>query len=196
MKLFLLFVALALCVALSVADNEDVGPEATKAPGKSLEDFQKMTVKTLKGILKNKGLECKGCSEKAEFAAKVYESQDVPDQVMKIEPGGELPPGVDQEKMDELMAKLKMGGFGNSKMFSANDLKNMSPEELSDQLGDKGKSSKGKKPKSGSSKKGSKKEKSKSKGKGKSSSSSSSSSKKSAPKVEAQVDEDGETIEL
>jgi hypothetical protein len=191
MKLFLLFVALTLCIALSTTDTESASPETTKAPGKSLEDFQKMSVKALKGILKNKGLECKGCSEKAEFASKVYESQDVPDMVMKIEPGGELPPGVDQEKMDELMAKLKMGGFGNSKMFSANDLKNMSPEELSDQLGDKGKTSKGKKAKSGSSKKGSKKDKSKGKSKA-----SSSSNKKPTPKVEAVVDEDGETIEL
>ena len=34
----------------------------------------------------------------------------------------------------QLMAQLKKGGFGNTKMFTADDLKNMSPDEMSDQV--------------------------------------------------------------
>ena len=34
----------------------------------------------------------------------------------------------------QLMAQLKKGGFGNTKMFTADDLKNMSPDEMSDKV--------------------------------------------------------------
>ena len=32
------------------------------------------------------------------------------------------------------MAKMKMNGFGNTKMFTADDLKNMSPEEMNEKV--------------------------------------------------------------
>lgn len=171
-----LFVVVLLCVFFVCVQSDAANtPDETKQ-SKTLEEYQKLSVRTLKGILKAKGLDCKGCSEKADYAAKAFESQDLPDLVseVKTKAGYSVPPGVDQDKIDELMANLKKGGFGNSKMFTPDDLKNMSPEELSEKLGgDKGSKSKGKKSKGKSSK----------------------ASKKSR-KTEVEVDDGGETIEL
>lgn len=178
-----LFVAFMLCLSFSrslgdTAASNGEGSDTTST--KSLEDFQRMSVKALRGILKAKGLECKGCSEKAEYVQKVFDSQDLPDvgpsvAEVKMQPDGKYsaPPGVDQDKMDELMAKLRSGGFGNSRMFSADDLKNMSPEEMSEKLGGgfPGRSKKGKG-------KGGKK------------------SKKASKRDSVGVEDGGETIEL
>ena len=32
------------------------------------------------------------------------------------------------------MAQLKKGGFGNTKMFTADDLKNMSPDQMNEKV--------------------------------------------------------------
>lgn len=166
----------------------------------TLEQLAKLPIKKLRVMLNKKGLQCKGCSEKSEYVTKVHESQGLPDVVVPAEPeikpvpptppayetlraGQPPPPGVSQEKMDELMAKLKMGGFGNSKMFTPDDLKNMSPEDLSDSL-------------SGKSGKSKRKSKSGSKGKGKGKSSK---GKPSEPARKVDIDEDldgSHTIEL
>lgn len=78
-------------------------------------------------------MECKGCSEKDDYVKIAYENQHLPDRG-KIQ---EVPrekteeeQRMDKEQLDELMAKLKHSGFGNSKFFNANDLKGMSPEEM------------------------------------------------------------------
>lgn len=43
-------------------------------------------------------------------------------------------PDVNREEIDELMEKLRRGGMGNSKFFSANDLQGLSPEELAEKV--------------------------------------------------------------
>lgn len=206
MKLVLIILVLALVLALLNGESLESELDATTpthaADGDklTLEQLAKLPIKKLRVMLTKKGLQCKGCSEKSEFVAKAHESQDLPDVVAPAETeaktpptppayeelraGQPPPPGVSQEKMDELMAKLKMGGFGNSKMFSADDLKNMSPEDLSANLGGKSK----KKSRSGS-------------GKGKSKNTRSKSSEKmpSEPTRKVEIDEDldgSHTIEL
>ena len=207
MKLALIFLALALIFVVSYSEGLESEQEATTAAPEtevlSIEQLAKLPIKKLRVLLSKKGLQCKGCSEKSEFVTKVYESQGLPDAVVpvvedvktppappayeELRAGQPPPPGVSQEKMDELMAKLKMGGFGNSRMFSGDDLKNMSPEDLSDSLSGKG----GKGGKGGKSKRNTK---SGSKGKSKNSK-----SKATEPvrRVEADEDLDGShTIEL
>ena len=145
MKFVFFYVVFLLCVLSLVADvdvdveKENIEPIMSNE--KSFEDYKKMTVKSLKSILKAKGLECKGCSEKLEFVEKAYESRNIPDIVAKVDSSGKAPPGVDQDKLDELMESLKKGGFGNSKMFKAEDLKNMSPEEMAGKFGNSNKKS-------------------------------------------------------
>lgn len=92
-------------------------------------------MKQLKQFLKERGLECKGCSEKQDFVNLAYENrntlltstqgqQETPPQE------NEIPPEVDREKLEELMAKLRNNGFGNNQFFSADELRNLNPEEL------------------------------------------------------------------
>ena len=90
----------------------------------TMEEIKKMKVKELRRFLYDRGLSCKGCSEKEEFVNQVYESRNVPKKVEKEE---ELDPAEEERKDKEiadLMAKLKMQGFGGN-VFSAKDLKNM-----------------------------------------------------------------------
>lgn len=180
-----LIVLATACVCL--ADDAEVKEEAPAAPAsnhRSLDDIMRFPVKTLRKMLTRKGLECKGCSEKLEFATKVFESQDVPDVAAQVG-SNDIPPEVDQEKLDELMANLKRGGFGNSKMFSAADLKNMSPEEMSEKLGGNNKRK---------SKKGKKAKRARAKAEARSGGAKSSHSESAADSVD--VEEDGHTIEL
>lgn len=130
---------------------ETVHGSAAPIEQHTYEQLTKLPVKKLRGILEKRGLECKGCSEKSEFVTKVYENQHLPEVTPVVEESKSKSPSMDQDKIDELMASLKKGGFGNSKMFSADDLKNMSPEEISAKMGNKNKKRSGKKPaKSGS----------------------------------------------
>jgi len=186
-----LFVLLVLGLAIALLSGEVVEPvqnvDAATATNEvlSLEQIAKLPIKKLRGMLEKKGLDCKGCSEKSEYVTKVHDSQELPD--VEAAPVPEEPyqqPPIDQDKMDELMAKLKMNGFGNSRMFSADDLKNMSPDELGERL-NTGKSRRG----------------SKAKGKGKKPSKGDEKSKNTKPKeekkFEARREEDGgQTIEL
>ena len=157
----------AACFLAVYAEGEENSSTKALLP---LEDFKKMPVKLLKQLLSSKGLECKGYSEKADYVQQVFDSQDLPD-VVPAQPEAtpvEKTPDIDKEKMDELMASLKKGGFGNSKMFSAEDLKNMSPEEMTAKFSgdDKTKSSSSKKSKSGKKKSNSSKSKKSSGGNG------------------------------
>mmetsp|Transcript_11439 Transcript_11439/g.15751 ORF Transcript_11439/g.15751 Transcript_11439/m.15751 type:complete len:228 (+) Transcript_11439:50-733(+) len=202
--------------------------------GLSIEVLKKMPIKTLKSMIESKGLECLGCSEKDDYVKMAFDSltmpvapkvstppplktEDPPEVSAKPE-SEETPEEKEKKKreLDDLMASLKKGGFGNSKIFSSDDLKNMSPDEMSEKLSGKKKKSESK------SKKSSESSKSKSKGKGKSSTfkSRTSGSKKSkgsgskkekkakpipdddvprqgsASKQQQHVEEEGETIEL
>ncbi|KAJ1404434.1 hypothetical protein B484DRAFT_424141 [Ochromonadaceae sp. CCMP2298] len=145
--LLLVMVALA---GLGGAWGENAAAAAADAspePGAKLtfDEVKKKSVKELRKMLQTKGLACKGCSEKADFVTEAFASQDLPDAPTSTStPPADPPSAMDKEKMDELMDSLKKGGFGGSRMFSADDLKGMSPEEMSEKLGGK-KKRKGKK---------------------------------------------------
>ena len=195
MQFFLFVVVLTLVAVSLLATDVDLkesvrSEEQEITPEKSLDEFRKMSVKALKTMLKDKGLDCKGCSEKSEFVEKAYTSQNLPSVEATQEEPTKIPPGVDQDKLDELMASLKKGGFGNSKMYTAEDFKNMSPEDMNEKFrNDKSSKSKGKGKKS-------KPSSTKKTGDKKSSKKSSSKSAPKAAKKEADINEDGETIEL
>jgi len=99
----------------------------------SLDDIKKMKVKELRRFLYDRGLNCKGCSEKEEFVNKVFENRNIPmkesekkQEQEKIDPEEEA--RKDKEIAD-LMAKLKSQGFGGN-VFSAKDLKNMDFDKM------------------------------------------------------------------
>jgi hypothetical protein len=161
----LMLVAFLFVAAVSGVDGSAEIDSSTKLDSSellSIEELRSMPIKKLKSMLSSKGTDCKGCSEKADFVAKAFESQSLPDIEKSPVDTGDGNPSLDQDKIDELMASLKSGGFGNSRMFSANDLKGMSPEELSEKLGSNGGTSsrsKGKSSKKKNSSKSSKKDK-------------------------------------
>lgn len=68
----LVFVLISLLVSLSSGD------ESTSLNSLSLEEAKKLTVKKLKALLNEKGLECKGCAEKDDFAKLYFENQHLP----------------------------------------------------------------------------------------------------------------------
>jgi cobalamin biosynthesis Mg chelatase CobN len=101
-------------------------------------------MKQLKQFLSARGLSCKGCSEKEDFVKLAVANQHVPlvEAANAEAPPPVPPPAADAEEIEQLMAKLKRGGFGNSKFFSANDFDGLSPEEMAEKIN--GKPGKGK----------------------------------------------------
>lgn len=117
------------------------------------EDLSKLPLATLTNMLKLKGLVCKKCVEKDDFVNEVYKSQSLP---IVDPPMNDNPPlnnkkkqkdPKKQKEMDDLFESLKSNGLGNSKMFSADDLKDLTPEQLNDKLSNGKKSKKDKKKK-------------------------------------------------
>ncbi len=83
-------------------------------------DFQKMKVKDIKIFLQDRGLECKGCSEKSEFVKLAEENRETPSlKPEKIKPVDPKSKDIDYE---ELLKNLK--GFGGN-VYTADDIKNM-----------------------------------------------------------------------
>lgn len=94
-------------------------------------------MKTLKEFITSKGLTCKGCSEKEDYVKMAFKNQHLPSvETQPSAPSEPLKkdPDVSREEIDELMEKLRRGGMGNSKFFSANDLQGLSPEELAEKV--------------------------------------------------------------
>jgi hypothetical protein len=65
-----------MLISLRAQTDEAVESAAVRQP---LENFAAMPVKQLKTFLANKGLECKDCSEKADFVQMAFDSQQSPD---------------------------------------------------------------------------------------------------------------------
>ena len=115
------------------------------------EDIAKLPLTTLKNMLKLKGLVCKKCIEKDDFVNEVYKSQSLP---VVDPPITDIPSNTNKQKdpkkqkdMDDLFNTLKSNGLGNSKIFTADDLKDLTPEQLNDKLSTGKKSKKDKKKK-------------------------------------------------
>eukprot|EP01031_Cornospumella_fuschlensis_P031393 gene31393-37946_t len=151
----------------------------------TLDSFKSKSIKELKKILADKGMECKGCSEKSDYVHMAYSARDVADVTQQAKQEDPVPPATESastpsppvagedfvsdpetvsatpppndDELAEIMERLKSNRFGSPKVFRPEDFANLSQEEIAEKL--KNFNGKGGKKKSGSSKKDSKKEK-------------------------------------
>lgn len=116
--LFIAFVALfALLAGAAPARAEDT---AEDAPASDVPDFSKMKVRELLAILEDRGLECRGCAEKADYIVMARDNYHLP-VVPKPEPaetettantGADKPfEGKSKEDVDRILRDLGMGGY-------------------------------------------------------------------------------------
>ena len=116
--LFIAYVALfALLAGAAPARAEDT---AEDAPASDVPDFSKMKVRELLAILEDRGLECRGCAEKADYVAMARDNYHLP-VVPKPEPaetettantGADKPfEGKSKEDVDRILRDLGMGGY-------------------------------------------------------------------------------------
>eukprot|EP01039_Chlorochromonas_danica_P000896 gene897-977_t len=158
---------------ISVVYSDDLASSASNEE-KTLASFQSLKTKELRAFLKARGVECKGCSEKADFVQLAFDSQHLPEQTMvsssSTEPPSEEPAadsgtgaegsdasqGPNSDELDEIISKLKMKNGAAPKVFRPGDFEGLSPEEIADKINGGGKVKKGKK-----ARKGEKKEKGK-----------------------------------
>ena len=116
--LFIAFVALfALLAGAAPARADDT---AEDAPASDVPDFSKMKVRELLTILADRGLECRGCAEKADYVAMARDNYHL-SVVPKPEPaetettadtGADKPfEGKSKEDVDRILRDLGMGGY-------------------------------------------------------------------------------------
>ena len=111
--LILVLVALAAAPALGDGDAAGSGDAA------DLPNFATMRVRELVAVLSDRGLECKGCAEKADYVAMARENYHLPVVPKAEEPADARGDDVDapregrsKEEVDEMLRKLGMsGGF-------------------------------------------------------------------------------------
>lgn len=96
------------------AEEEAAAADADAETPTEMPNFSKMRVKELRAIVEDRGMQCKGCAEKADYverAAEVYHLpiKAAPDPVeAKGAAGGEKPPMNDKD-VDEMMRQMKDG---------------------------------------------------------------------------------------
>ena len=120
--LFFLFVSEALSESLLTKD-----------------ELSKYSITMLKQMLTERSIQCLGCYEKMDYINKVYDTQHLPpvppphENQVKNEKKKKL--NTDAENIEEVLKSLKQNGFGDTKVFTANDFKNMkSSNDLNDLL--------------------------------------------------------------
>ena len=104
-------------------------------------DCAAMRTKQLRTFLHARGLKCEGCAEKADFVALCEANKDTPVLPPKDteEPAMRVPK--DDKNIDDILGSLKgMPGMEGIKMFTADDLKNMNPEQMGNAFGGGGSS--------------------------------------------------------
>eukprot|EP01036_Dinobryon_divergens_P031384 gene31384-40773_t len=70
------FLIVIVAQILLLCSIEVLSDETSTQP--SLETLQKMPIKQLKAMLSSKGMDCVGCTEKAEYVSKAFESLSMP----------------------------------------------------------------------------------------------------------------------
>jgi hypothetical protein len=101
------------------------------------DEIQKLSIKTLKNMLNERNIQCLGCNEKIHFVEKVYETQHLlpVNQNENKEKNEKKKSNKDSENLEEVLRSLKKSGFGDAKVFTANDFQNMkSQNDLNDLL--------------------------------------------------------------
>ena len=118
-----LIIMSALLLAVAAADSEV--------------DCGAMRTKELRKWLAARGLKCEGCAEKADYVTLCEQNKDAP-LLPPEEPPADAGKGKDQS-IEDLLASMKgMPGMEGIKMFTADDLKNMNPEQMGASMGGRG----------------------------------------------------------
>ena len=121
------------------------------------DEIAKLPTKKLRTMLWQRGLECKGCSEKTEFVKMVQDHISDPIvQGSSSSASGDGASGSSESEKDkdkeleDLMKKLEESGMGGgAKIFRPQDFANLSPEEMQEKMsGSGGGSKRSKRPKS------------------------------------------------
>uniref|UniRef100_A0A6U7I8W4 ARMET C-terminal domain-containing protein n=1 Tax=Haptolina brevifila TaxID=156173 RepID=A0A6U7I8W4_9EUKA len=100
-------------------------------------DCAAMKTKQLRTFLSERGLQCEGCAEKADFVKMCEANIDAP-KVQKEPPAAAKASPDKEQSIEDLLASMKgMPGMEGIKMFSADDLKGMNPEQMGSTFGGK-----------------------------------------------------------
>mmetsp|Transcript_1567 Transcript_1567/g.2509 ORF Transcript_1567/g.2509 Transcript_1567/m.2509 type:complete len:151 (+) Transcript_1567:62-514(+) len=94
-------------------------------------DFNAMRVKELKRFLYDRGLNCIGCAEKADYVKMAEEHRDTPKKQSDTRATSDDDTSRGKSKDDsmaDILEKLKQ--FGGAKVFTQDDLKNMNFDEM------------------------------------------------------------------
>lgn len=109
--LLLAVLALILSAAPVVRADDEASPplvegnaDAHDAPP-TMADFKKMRVKELRAIVEDRGMECKGCAEKADYVQRAAEVYHLP----RIEKKTAETPPVSDEEMERIMRQMEHG---------------------------------------------------------------------------------------
>ena len=82
-----------------------------------------------------RGLECRGCTEKHDFVDLLVENLGIPIVQGRASSESDTAAKVKDESVDELLKNLEKSGLGGTKVFSAKDFEGLSPEEISAKFG-------------------------------------------------------------
>jgi hypothetical protein len=101
------------------------------------QELKTLPIKKLKLMLEERNVKCLGCNEKEHYIDRAYETQNLP----IVEKKTTTPPkndggksNQDKENIEEVLEQLKKGGFGNTKVFTADDMKNFNPDDFAQQF--------------------------------------------------------------
>ena len=100
-------------------------------------DCAAMKTKELRAFLRARGLSCEGCAEKNDFVKMCEDNKNAPLVERTPSSSADAPKdGKDDKNIEDLLASMKgMPGMEGIKMFTADDLKNMNPEQMGSTFG-------------------------------------------------------------
>ena len=132
----LLFLALLLLYTGPGAFGEDVDDSNL-----TNDEIAKLPTKKLRTMLWQRGLECKGCTEKADFIQLLQDH--ITDPIIqggsssRSGSGSDTSDGasVKDKELEDLMKKLEESGMGGgAKVFRPKDFEGLSPEEMAEKV--------------------------------------------------------------
>lgn len=131
---FIALAAAVICVSMITLIN------ATDTESITYEALKKKNMKQLRVFLYERGEDCKGCAEKEDYVAKALAVKDKElIASKKIPQDDESNDGATKESFDTSKLEELLKGSGmNAKMFTADDLKDLSAEDLEAKFGGKG----------------------------------------------------------
>lgn len=97
-------IVLALSGAAVVHAEEPAATETTEAP-----NFKTMRIKELRAILEERGVECRGCAEKADYVERAAEVYHLPVKAKEESSAESDKPPVDGEEVERMMRQMKDG---------------------------------------------------------------------------------------